>query len=40
MGKFKTETGVNTSLGYIENLPISNVFYDYDSENGEMIILE
>ena len=40
MGKFTTEKVFTTALGYLDNLPIANVLYAYDTENVDTIILE
>ena len=40
MGKFITAKVFTTDLGFIENIPIVNVLYDYDAANGETITLE
>ena len=39
MAKFITAEVFNTALGSLENIPIVNVFNDYDAENGGTIIL-
>ena len=39
-GKFINATGFSASLGKLENLPIANVLYAYDCDDGSTIILE
>ena len=39
-GLLVTATGFTSSLGKMENLPIANVVYAYDSRNGSTILLE
>ena len=39
-GKFINASGFSTALGKLENLPIANVIYAHDLENGEVILLE
>ena len=39
-GSLVTATGFTSSLGKMENLPIANVVYAYDSRNGSTILLE
>ena len=40
MGKFITLRGFTTALGSLDNLPIADVLYAYNEENGEIIILK
>ena len=39
-GSLVTATGFTSSLGKMENLPIANVVYAYDSNDGSTILLE
>ena len=34
MGKFITARDFTTYLGSLENIPIANILYSYDAENG------
>ena len=40
VGKFVNASGFTSQLGTIKSLPIANVLYAYDDENGQTIILE
>ena len=40
MDKLVTATGFSLDLGSLPNLPVSNVLYDYDTADGDTIILE
>ena len=40
MGNFITARGFTTDIGFLDNIPISNVLYAYDTENVDTIILE
>jgi hypothetical protein len=39
-GKTANASGFSSALGLMKNLPIVNVAYAYDADNGETIILE
>ena len=40
MGRFITAKGFTQALGQLDNLPIANVLYAYDTQDGHVLILE
>ena len=40
MGKIVTASGFSPDLGSLGNLPVTNILYDHDTDQGETIILE